>query len=87
MREPSAKKGRTDLDTSSELNERVDSILLHVGKSKQGDFSRSHLNCTEIEELSIDQAISKSIESCGMCLSIEKSPNTFVYRGLLFIIR
>ncbi|XP_065066274.1 actin-related protein 8-like [Rhopilema esculentum] len=81
LREPSAKKGRTDLDTSSELNERVDSILLHVGNSKQGDFSRSHLNCTEIEELSIDQAISKSIESCGSYETKRKMYSTILIVG------
>ena len=64
MREPSAKKGKADLDTSLESGENATS----THSSRFGERNISRISHIEYEGMGIDQAILYSIDCCGMLM-------------------
>lgn len=63
VREPSAKKGKVDLDNSVESNEKQD---ITVNSNRHGELKLSKIAHLENEGMGIDQAILHSIDCCGM---------------------
>lgn len=64
MREPSAKKGKADLDNSMESSEKLEMSTHSIRHG--ADLRASRISQFESDGMGIDQAILHSIECCGM---------------------
>eukprot|EP00112_Aurelia_sp_Birch-Aquarium-sp1_P000617 Seg1058.8 transcript_id=Seg1058.8/GoldUCD/mRNA.D3Y31 product="Actin-related protein 8" protein_id=Seg1058.8/GoldUCD/D3Y31 len=83
FREPSAKKGKTDVDNTSEIGERSEATASPLSHSRPGESNRtsSKLGPLEMEGLGLDQAILYSIDCCGNYETRRKMYSTILVVG------